>query len=277
MKAKIIILAGQSNAVGVGHVRFLPKHFSAERLARFEKGYDNILINYYSHDKKSNGFVKTTYGCTEVSKDTVGPEVGIADALSVRYPDEQLFIVKCAFGGTNIVSDWASSSRADVYDPLAFSQGDVQNEHYRKSGWCYNELIKIVNESIAVLKSQGYEPQIRAFCWMQGESDAIEANTVEPYRARYEMLLEDFKSNFCEYLSDCVYIDAGISEQWKYFKEINAQKLIHAQNTRNSFFVDTVAQGLITTNEPDGEVDFAHYDSDCTIKLGELFAEKINL
>ncbi len=277
MKADIIVLAGQSNAVGVGYVRCLPKHFNVERLERFERGYDNVLINYYSHDKKSGGFVKTSYGCTEVSKNTVGPEVGIADSLTLNYPDKTFFIVKCAFGGTNIASDWASPSRSDVYDAGAYGDCDKKDGHYRASGWCYNELVKLMNESITILKEQGFEPEIKAFLWMQGESDALDGKTVEPYIERYEMLLGDFEKSFSDFMSSCVYVDAAISEQWKYYKEINAQKLLHADKTPGSFFVDTISAGLVTVNEPEDEVDIAHYDSDCTIRLGELFAEKISL
>mgnify|MGYP003303906045 CR=1 FL=1 len=77
-------------------------------------------------------------------------------------------------------------------------------------------------------------------------------------------------------MKKCVYIDAGISDIWKYYKEINQWKEEHAKNTRNSIYIDTMAEGLVTLKEPEEEVDFAHYDSDCTIKLGYLFAEKIN-
>ena len=45
-KAKIIILAGQSNAVGVAHVKYLPRHFSEEKVAKFKEGYDGVLMNY---------------------------------------------------------------------------------------------------------------------------------------------------------------------------------------------------------------------------------------
>ena len=76
-KAKIIVLAGQSNAVGVGWVDYLPKHFTPDTVARFMSGYKNVLINYFSHDKKSDGFVPVSVGCTEVLKNTIGPEVSI--------------------------------------------------------------------------------------------------------------------------------------------------------------------------------------------------------
>ena len=66
--AKIIILAGQSNAVGVGFVKYLRKSFSEADIKQFTEGFDKILINYTSHDIKSEGFVKTRINCTEKSK-----------------------------------------------------------------------------------------------------------------------------------------------------------------------------------------------------------------
>lgn len=276
-KAKIIILAGQSNAVGVGHVKYLSRHFSEEKVQKFKEGYNDILMNYYSHDMKSNGFVETSLNCAEKGKDTFGPEVGIADFLSEKYPDEKLFIVKCAVGGTNIFHDWLSPSNKGEYNKEAFGFGDTENEFYRKGGWHYNELTKILGESISVLENQGYEPEICAFCWMQGESDALDIATVEKYGERYENLLKDLNEAFSQYMKNCTYIDAGISEIWQYYREINQWKEEHAKNTPNSFYIDTIAEGLTTLKEPEGEVDFAHYDSDCTVKLGYLFAEKIDL
>ena len=122
-KAKIIVLAGQSNAVGVGWVDYLSRHFDADAVAKFKSGYENVLINYFSHDKKSGGFVPVTVGCTEVSKDTLGPEVGIAQTLDRKYPDEEFFIVKCAFGGTNLNHDWLPASCKGDYDENARYDG----------------------------------------------------------------------------------------------------------------------------------------------------------
>ena len=81
-KADVIILAGQSNAVGVGFCKYLPKHFSDEKAEEYRKGYEDIKINYFSHDKKSDGFVPVTFGCTELTKDTFGPELGMAEYMT---------------------------------------------------------------------------------------------------------------------------------------------------------------------------------------------------
>lgn len=276
-KAKIVILAGQSNAVGVGHVKYLSRHFSNKKVAKFKEGYESVLMNYYSHDMKSNGFVKTTINCAEKGKDTFGPEVGIADFLSEKHPDEKIFIVKSAVGGTNLFYDWLPPSCKGEYQKQSFGFGDTESEFYRKGGWCFNELVKVLSESISILESQGYEPEICAFCWMQGESDALETDTVEKYGERYENLLKDLKEAFSGYMENCVYIDAGISEIWQCYREINQWKENHAKNTPSSFYIDTIAEGLVTSKEPEPEVDVAHYDSDCTIKLGYLFADEIKI
>lgn len=62
---------------------------------------------------------------------------------------------------------------------------------------------------------------------------------------------------------------------WKYYKEMNESKSKYASEHENCCFIDTIAHGLTTNNEPEGAPDWAHYDSDSVVKLGRLFAEKI--
>ena len=56
---------------------------------------------------------------------------------------------------------------------------------------------------------------------------------------------------------------------------MNEVKKSLAEKSDNRFYIDTISEGLTTKNEPEPEVDTAHYDSDCTVKLGNLFAERI--
>ena len=109
-KAKVILLSGQSNAVGVGHIKYMPKYFDDETISTFRTGYEKVLIHYISHDIENVGFEPVKVNQAEKNKDTLGPEVGIAKKLTEKYPDEQFFIIKCAFGGSDMNMGWRSPS-----------------------------------------------------------------------------------------------------------------------------------------------------------------------
>ena len=282
-KANIVVLAGQSNAVGVGHSKYLAEHFGEDKYHEYKDGYSAVKISFYSHNYKSGGFVPVTLGLAEKGRDTFGPEVGIAEYFTEKHPGEELFIVKCAFGGMSMFQDFLSPSGGETYDPEAYADQyeDIVKEFFAgkpiRAGWCYNELVRIMHESIDHLSSEGYEPKIKGFCWMQGESDAGAEWCLTPYIKHYDAMISDFNAEFASWLEDCIYVDAGISESWLFYKEMNRMKEDYAAASPNRRYIDTIAQGIITAKEPHGNVDIYHYDSDCVIKLGRLFAENAGL
>lgn len=273
-RAKVIVLAGQSNAVGVGHVKYLPKFYDDETISRFKAGFDNILIRYISHDIRKDSFVKVAVNQTEKNKDTLGPEVGIAKKLTEKYPEEQFFIIKCAFGGSDMNNGWRSPSSGVPYDPetVVDPAKAIASSAYRSGGWCYHQIISVLGDGLAELMEAGYTPEIIAFCWMQGESDSGDPLCAEPYIDRYDCMLRDLRESFAPAFDNCVYIDAGISEEWGNYEQMNARKREYAEKNGHRF-IDTIAAGLTTRNEPEENPDTAHYDVTSTIKLGELFAE----
>ena len=277
-KANVIILAGQSNAVGVGFTKYLPKYFDDSMIARFKAGYENIQIAYMSHDIVSDGFVRTTINCTERSKDTLGPEVGIAKNLTERYPQERFFIIKCAFGGTNLYSDWRSPGSGVPYDEnlVAEPAKAINDAALRFPGWCYNCFVKWVKGSLAKLEQLGYAPTIIGFCWMQGEADATAEKNAAAYIDRYDALLRDIRSTFAPYFEDCKFIDGGISKQYPFYERINREKANY-DAAHGYQYLDTIGEGLTTHKEPEDAPDLPHYDCGSVVRLGEMFARKINL
>ena len=269
-RADIIVISGQSNAVGCSEVGCLDRHFPAPRIETWREGYENIKINYYSHNKKSGGFVKTAFHCTALDEDTFGPEIGISEALCEAYPGAEFFIVKCAFGGVTLDRDFLSPSGGAGYDPRATAGENGSSA----PGGCYNELVGILSESIRILENEGRDPKIRAFFWMQGESDANDEEATARYEKNYGAFLQDLKSRFAPYVSGCVFVDAGISTVWERYERVNAIKRKFAEEHGDCVFIDTIAAGLTTVNEPFGAPDIGHYDSDSMIKLGRLFADR---
>lgn len=277
-KANVIILAGQSNAVGVGYTKYLSKYYDEKTEAHIREGYDNTKIHYVSHDIANDGFTKTTVNCTEKSKDTLGAEIGIAKALEEAYPNEEFFLIKCAFGGTSLSHNWRSPSSGAVYpkDQNCDPSHVPTKADRAHDGWCYDTLVKLIERSLALLSRDGYDPRLLAFCWMQGESDADATCDPTQYIPRYDALLQDLHAAFPSLFEGCIHMDAAISSNWTYYEVINQEKKAYAAK-HGHIFIDTVAEGLTTKTEPEEKPDLAHYDCGSTVRLGELFASHITL
>lgn len=261
-KATVILLGGQSNASGCSFNEYLERNVSTQKYAEYEAGYDNVYINYYVSDRNvSGGFVKcsTRQGETESN---FGPELGMAEKLNELYPDRTFFIIKCAWGGTNLYEDWLSPS----------SDG--------KTGSKYKTFVNFVKSSIKYLKAKNYDVEIEGMCWMQGESDSFSIENATDYDEHLTNFIKDIRKNFSRYAphSGIVFVDAYIADNpmfWVYCDQVNESKKKVADSSDINLLIDTISHGLITTQEPEGAPDIPHYDSLSELKLGHLFIDSL--
>lgn len=264
----VVVISGQSNAVGCTHIKCLKRSMGSAKESEYMKGYPDIQIAYdcwtkdvrednssyfYSQNKsKDNDFVKVMLGQGN-SQATFGPEIGIAERMHEKYAGK-LFLIKYACGASNLKDDWA-----------------------KRNSPMYNRFIEYVKSQMDNLKGKGYAPTIKAFCWMQGEGDSYPG-----YYDEYYDNLKEFVGNVRTDLKelsgnkDMAFIDAGInnSPQWQYYRKVNEAKEQFANDSENNFYIDTIAAGMHTDQEPFGEVDTAHYDTESQVLLGNLFAEQ---
>jgi len=260
-EATVILLGGQSNASGCSLDEYLKKNVSAEEYAEYQSGFDNVYINYLSGANMSQTFVKCASFQGELPG-SFGPELGLAEKLSQMYPDRTFFIIKCAWGGTNLYSEWLSPS----------SKG--------RTGKLYKQFETYVETSIEYLISKNYDVQIAGMCWMQGESDAIAVDTSEDYGTHLDNLIKDVREKFADYASEngIAFVDAYIAANpayWVYYEAVNEGKQEVAERSYLNAVVDTITAGLTCDKEPEGAPDMVHYDSMSQIKLGHLFAEEL--
>ena len=111
---------------------------------------------------------------------------------------------------------------------------------------------------------------------MQGEGDSWDG-----YYQEYFDNLSGFASNIRADLKDMAgnkdvpFIDAGISnsKDWQYYRQVNDAKKQFAALSENNIYIDTVAAGLHTDQEPFFSPDKCHYDSPSQVLLGNLFAQ----
>lgn len=260
----VVIISGQSNGVGCTHSNCISRSIGHAKYQEYMAGYNGIQIAYdcwtkdegplfYSQNtSKNNNFVKVMLGQGN-SLATFGPEIGIAERMHEKY-DGKLFLIKYACGASNLKDDWA-----------------------KRNSPMYGRFISYIKLQMKNLEEKGYIPTIKAFCWMQGEGDSYPG-----YYNEYKDNLRGFVSNLREDLKDLSgnkdfpFIDAGInnSPMWQYYKEVNQAKLEFSEESENNFYIDTIAAGMHTNEEPFGEPDLAHYDSPSQVLLGNLFAEQ---
>ncbi len=280
--SRIIVMTGQSNAVGVGHYEYLPKTVDEDKINEINNGYDNVLMTGYSQARFIDGFQKVhadRYYETMGIAGTFGFEIGLADRLSKVFPDETTYIVKVAYGGLSLNFDFLSPSSMDYeLEPGLDNTGrrDLDPVLEITRGWMYRLLESEVAKAIdAIAEMDNSIPMIEAFMWMQGESDAVFETSTNLYLNSFNNLMSDFTNRFKDNLSYKFKLyDAGIYEtsgMWDHDAEINDIK--KSRVDENNIYIST-DERLTTLFEPIGSlIDTAHYDAGCYIDLGHMFAD----
>lgn len=245
---KVVILSGQSNAAGCSRFSYLQTEPDIDKLSA---GYDDVYINFYeaAFERSTDGFVNVD-GNLGIEEGYFGPELGIADTLASAFPGEKCFILKFTYSGAGLDSTMSPSK-------IFF----------------YRYMIKFINDSLSYLRNRNYNPKIVGFCWMQGESDAMEAP--DRYRYNMENLVLSLRSDIS---NDLKIFDAAIADipmYWVNPDVINAAKHSLSETLPDYYFIDTNALGLTTWNEPLENPDRAHYDAHSELELGRLFGNGI--
>lgn len=259
--ATVILLGGQSNASGNSSDDYLKQKVSPEKYEKYENGFDNVYINYVSGLQVSNEFVKCSVRQGE-QPNYFGPELGLGEKLNEEYPDRTFFIIKCAWGGTNLYEQWLSPS----------SDG--------KTGKLYKQFVNFVEANLKYLKSKNYNVKLEAMCFMQGESDSFSVEHGKGYETSLNNFIKDIRTKFKRYASNdgIAFIDAYIADNpmyWVYCEYVNNSKKAVAASSSMNVVIDTISAGLSCSEEPIDKPDMAHYDSLSELKLGHLFGEEV--
>ncbi len=256
-KAKVILLLGQSNASGCSLVEYLRKNTDAAEFATLEAGFKNIKINFCIDNQKytSGGqFVPVDLNCS-CGNDYFGPEVGMAEALSAAFPEEEIFILKYTMSGYSLNHHW-------LYDG--------------ERAWIYDAALAFLRQYMASLLEAGYDADLQAIAWMQGESDTT-TEKAERYFDNQVAFVSYLRSNLAEFADGEIYfVDAGISNS-PYcepgYPAVNEAKRRFAELSPYNLYFDTIDMGLTTLYEPVEEPDLGHYDSLSELALGRKFGQ----
>lgn len=257
---KVIVLIGQSNATGCSLTSYLQQGVSPDEYDGFIHGYDSVRIHFSLDDGKysSHGaFVPVDVSCA-AGEGYFGPELGMAQVLSVAYPDETVYILKFSMSGYSLHHHWlCNGERGSIYEAfLAFARS-----------------------SLEYLESKHYEPRIGAICWMQGESDTTDFKASH-YLNNQTAFASYLRADLAAWAEEggIYFIDAGISSSpycEPAYPAINAAKVRFAELSALNLYFSTIDAGLTTLYEPAEDPDLGHYDALSELKLGQLFGQYI--
>ncbi len=271
----LIILSGQSNAVGFDAV--------ASELVRDGRDADVLFwwrcgdpppdrhdstsgLNWTSLRPQPRGMplardsgeegevsfgLKRQYGNFASVSGGFGPEFGFVRRLLEVQPDRRLAVLKVAFSGTGMRTDWNKDDPGD-------------------GGACYRALLTEIQRSIAAGRQRGIEFQPRAFLWVQGESDANASDASNYAKALTSMIegvrVEMGEPNLPALIGVNVHFGNGKNQFIPVIVE--AQKSIAAHDSRRCRYVDTNGAETLLPSR-------THFTTNGTLEVGRRFADAL--
>ena len=213
-KLKIFILAGQSNMEGKGSVEVMQHQLKVpekkDRFARYQKNgawieRDDVFIHYLGGQGKRTGKLTVGYGVSKPdSRRLIGPELGFGWTVGDHF-DEDVLIIKTAWGGKSIDRDFRPPSRGfpdsmkPEFEKRKERNGNLNFEDYKSSyGDFYRQMIQEVKTVTKDLQhyapryhDQGFE--IAGFVWFQGWNDQYAPTSIPDYKDNLSALIKDVR------------------------------------------------------------------------------------
>ncbi|HEV7404733.1 MAG TPA: sialate O-acetylesterase [Chthoniobacteraceae bacterium] len=185
------------------------------------------------------------YGNFKKPEGGFGPEIGLARELRAKG-GKPLAIVKVAFSGTGITTDWNPD------DPGA-------------AGACYRALIDETKAALAAAAAQGITLRLRALVWVQGENDA-NAGAAREYEKNLAHLLTRLRADLAAPEMSAL---LGVNTRFGDGKNPNMPAIVAAQKAaaekdHRGVYVDTEGAETLPPN--------THFTAAGTLEVGRRFA-----
>ena len=240
---KVFSLGGQSNMDGWALTSEMPAPYNVPQPD----------VKYWN----DNGWADLQGGFGQ-SSSSFGPEVSFGSSLHAMFPNDSIYLVKYAAGGT------ALADPAGQWTPNG-------------SGWVYNNFKSTADAALQNLRNAGLSPSIAGMAWMQGESDAVNPSYAPTYATNLTNFVGKVRNDFAT--PDMPFVVGRIMSYSQYpFGTPTDNALVRTAQTTvptqvaNVSWVDT--DSLPVYPYPNGPVNPGHYTAQGQIGLGTLFADK---
>lgn len=236
--AKIVLLCGQSNAVGLGTISAAPAYLQG--VITNAKIWRNDTTQWQNLEAGVNND-----GATGAE---FGPELSLAHSLATSL-NEPIYLIKYAVSGTSMAVNWLVDSGVQYY------------QYFFRARAAAIELLKA-----------GKDPEIIGYAFMQGESDADNSGEAAAYESHLTNFINTWRKVIGEAnLNSAPFIIGQIGNittgSFPYRDDVQT-----AQSNVATALSDTA---LITTSDLALLGDNVHFGTDASITLGERFSAAI--
>lgn len=237
----LVILAGQSNAVGAGEAESSGLPTSPVNL---QQPQEDVL--FFSNASGFSGPIdlQPGTGSTGSGISRFGPEITFGRTVADALPNGNLGIVKHAASATDLKFQWSPTG-----------------------GSVYNSFLNTVNRATNSITDAGDTYTITGFLWVQGEADANRG-----YGSDYEANLTNFIATIrTEFGQETPFFISKLSDNQNPGTDtplvMQAQIDVAAADS-NTFLINTDGPEFTISPPPDG----LHYDTNGQIALGNALA-----
>ena len=233
---KVIIIAGQSNALGISPV----KDLSEEKQREYKT---KIYFNTNTPHPFSKKWLNVRPGFGYARDELFGLELPVASYL--ENVNEEYVIVKYASDGTCLYEKWSKQKNGD--DWLGLTQ--------------------TLQEAIEALQAEGKKIEFTGLLWQQGCSDAIAQEKAEKYEDNLKFFISAIRALTDEKMPVAIGSVHPVHPIMKYATQVIEAQKKTANDLEKVYFVST--DGI------EEVFDGWHYTADCEWKLGERLIKVI--
>ncbi len=262
----IYLIGGQSNATGQGYMKNIPNDFNIDQSVQFF--YSKYL---------SGGGVPMQWGplCQASEKsDKFGIELSMGTMLKQLNTNTEIALIKHALSGSNLYAQWRPGEH---------------NKDENNFGPEFMKFVDTVELGLKDLEKQGYQPNIRAMVWQQGEADARDIAGLENslnYGKNLNHFIERVRQQFNmpEMLFIYGYVLPVALDRYTGREEVRlGQKYVDCNSGHNlsinGAFVMETDDLPLRCDEPNSAYpdDKVHFNTVGILELGKRFANKIKV
>ena len=243
---EVFLIGGQSNATGRGDSSQLTGTLAAPQTDVYFYWHQGLAATNAALADDTllalqPGSGHGTYGT--VNPNEFGPELGFGRSMADAFPDHNIFIIKYAYGGSNLHTDWSAG------------------------GAKYATFLDTTAAGLAAITSAGHTVHMAGMLWQQGEADQSAANAAA-YEANLTDLISRVRTDAFGGQADAPFVLGTLSTNQTNYDQSPGSGFQVVRTAQANVAAADTAVAAVNTDTYSVRADNVHFDASGQVDLG---------